>query len=106
MTFDLGNEDGPEHYKAFSDELARLRAHRVMDRACLINLNTASARRVSEALKELLDEKDRIFVMRVDTQTYWYLNAFPETNEWLKANPPEPAPALPEPAAEGADDQG
>jgi len=99
LTYDLNHEDGITHYETLRKELTRLRAHQVLSNSCLINLNTASARRLIEAIKPLIEESDRLFAVRVEPQSYWYINARAETNEWLKNNP---AVALADEPTEGA----
>ena len=88
LTYDLTHEDGITHYTTLREELTRLRAHQVLSNSCLINLNTSSARRLVDALKPLVLEADRVFAVRVEPRSYWYINARAETNDWLKTNPP------------------
>lgn len=89
LHYDLSHEDGLPHYVDFRKELTRLRAHRVLENACLINVNTHDPRRLVETLKPLTEERDRLFAMRMEPGNYWYLNALSDTNDWLKDNPPE-----------------
>lgn len=88
LVYDLKNEAGHEHYHAFWAELSRLGAHRVLESACMVNLNTEDARRVVETLKKLTDKSDRVAAVRMEPGNYWYLNAYPKTNDWLSRNPP------------------
>ncbi len=101
LTYDLHNEQGPAHYTALWAELKRLRAHRVMERACLVNLDTDNPRRVVETLKPLTESRDRLLASRMDPGSYWYLNAGAETNDWLRQNPPVALPAKAEAPGSG-----
>lgn len=94
LNYDLSHEDGLPHYVDFRKELTRLRAHRVLNTACLINVNTADPKRLVEALKPMTEDKDRLFATRMDPNSYWYLNTFDKTNDWLKDNPPVPLSEL------------
>ena len=88
LTYDLLHEDGFERYEMLREELARLRAHPVLSNACLINLNTVDPKRLVEALKPLVEETDRLFAIRLEPRSYWYVNARSETNDWLQSNKP------------------
>lgn len=93
VTFDINHDDGYEHYPKFVEELNKIRAHRIMNNACLVNVKTGSAKALVEHLKALLEETDRIFAARLDTENSYFLHAYPGTNEWLEHNPlPTPAP--------------
>ncbi len=93
VTFDLNHKDGYDHYPKFVEELGKMRAHRIMNNACLVNVNTGSAKALLEHIKPLLEETDRIFAARIDTENSFYQHAYPGTNEWLEHNPlPTPTP--------------
>jgi hypothetical protein len=87
LTYDLTHENGMEHYQVLREELTRLRAHRVLSNACLINLNTVDPKRLVESLQPLVEKADRLFAVRLEPRSYWYVNARQDTNEWLKNNP-------------------
>jgi hypothetical protein len=88
LTYDLIHEDGLQHYQALREQLTRLRAHQVLSNGCLINLNTVDPKRLVEALQPLVEKADRLFAVRLEPRSYWYVNARQDTNDWLKANPP------------------
>ncbi|WP_371037316.1 hypothetical protein [Rhodosalinus sp. FB01] len=88
LSYDLRNEAGHEYYHAFWAELSRLGAHRVLEGACMVNLNTENPRQVVETLKKLTDDSDRVVAVRMEPGNYWYLNAYPKTNDWLSRNAP------------------
>lgn len=88
LTYDLLHEDGIQHYQKLREELTRLRAHQILSNSCLINLNIDDPRRLVEALQPLVEAPDRLFAMRVEPRTYWYVNARQNTNDWLENNPP------------------
>ncbi len=87
LTYDLTHEDGITHYQKLREELTRLRAHQVLDNACLINLNTVDPKRLVESLQPLAEKADRFFAIRLEPRSYWYVNARRDTNDWLKNNP-------------------
>lgn len=87
LTYDLTHEEGLPHYQTLRDELTRMRAHQVLSNACLINLNTVDAKRLVEALQPVVEKADRLFAVRLEPRSYWYINARRETNEWLENNP-------------------
>jgi hypothetical protein len=87
LTYDLTHEDGITHYQKLREELTRLRAHRVLSNACLINLNTVDPKRLVESLQPLVEEGDRFFAVRLEPRSYWYVNALRDTNDWLENNP-------------------
>jgi hypothetical protein len=90
LTYNLTHEDGFKHYQALREEFTRLRAHQVLENAALINLNTVDPKRLVEALQPLVEERDRLFAVRLEPRSYWYINARQETNDWLKTNKPVP----------------
>ncbi len=90
LTYDLSHEDGLPHYERLREELTRLRAHRIMENACLINLNTVDPKRLVEALQPLVEDRDRLFAVRLEPRSYWYVHAMRDTNDWLKTNKPVP----------------
>lgn len=90
LTYDLSHEDGLKHYQALREELTRLRAHQVGENGAFINLNTVDPKRLVEALQPLIEERDRLFAVRMEPRSYWYINARRDTNDWIKANPPVP----------------
>lgn len=92
VTFDLNHDDGYEHYDTFIEELRKMRAHRIMNDACLVNVRTPSAKAVLDHLKPFTEETDRLFAARIDTQNSYFLHAYPGTNEWLEHNPLDAEP--------------
>ena len=102
LTYDLTHEDGLKHYQSLREELTRLRAHQVLENACLINLNTVDPKRLVESLQSLVEDADRIFAARLEPRSYWYVNARRDTNDWLTPTTVETNTATqttPEPAA-------
>ena len=87
VTFNLNHEDGYDHYDGFIEELRKMRAHRIMNDACLVNVKTNNPQTLLTHLREFTEEHDRLFAARVDTNNSYYLHAYPGTNEWLEANP-------------------
>lgn len=97
VTFDLNHEDGYDHYTAFVEDLTKMRAHRIMNNACLVNVGTSSPKTLLEHMRSFLEDTDRIFAAKIDTENSYYLHAYPGTNEWLEHNPlPGSVPAEPE----------
>ncbi|MEO0465139.1 MAG: hypothetical protein AAF216_01245 [Pseudomonadota bacterium] len=90
LTYTLHHEDGLQHYQALREELTRLRAHQVGPNSALINLNTVDPKRLIEALQPMTEEGDRLFAVRLEPRSYWYVNALSDTNDWLKTNKPVP----------------
>lgn len=97
VTFDLNHADGYDHYKAFTEELGKMRAHRVLNNACLVNVRSASARAVLDHLKPFTEATDRLFAVRVDGENSYFMHVYPGTNEWLEQNPLDGEPAANEP---------
>lgn len=87
VTFNLNHEDGYKHYDSFTEELRKMRAHRVMNDACLINVSTSNPQTLLEHLRQFTEEHDRLFAARIDTQNSYYLHTYPGTNEWIEDNP-------------------
>lgn len=97
ITFDLNHADGFDHYKTFTEELGKMRAHRIQNNACLVNVRSGSAKAVVDHLKPHIEDTDRLFAARVSSETSYFTHAYPGTNEWIEKNPfdGEPEPAAP-----------
>lgn len=92
ITFDLNHTDGYDHYKAFTEELGKMRAHRVLNNACLVNVRSSSPKAVLDHLKPFTEDTDRLFAVRVDAENAYFSHAYPGTNEWIEKNPLEGEP--------------
>lgn len=87
VAFDLNHEDGYDHYEELTKELTKLRGHRIMNYACLLNVNTDNPQTLLTHLKKFLEDTDRTFAARIDTENSYFLHAYPGTNEWIEHNP-------------------